>query len=179
MMPTLRSVLTVLSLAAINVSAQTLYDVSVNIPSATLIREQSLSISVGGTNANGATTYIEVIALAAEIQEAPSTTFTVISVPTTIPHTQTLVADASGETIFNGDAVETCGFGADGRGTCVEGISVPMDTQSVVFSGSVVPFYTLPATPSATTPSAAQRSTTSFTLLIVLPVIGAALMHAI
>ncbi|KAJ6571678.1 hypothetical protein B0H19DRAFT_1130666 [Mycena capillaripes] len=167
MMPTLRSVLTLLSVAAINASGQTLYHVTDSIPSETLVREQSLSISAGGTNANGATTYIEYVSLPAE----------------------TLVEDASGETLFISDAVETCGFGADGRGTCVEAVSAPMDTQSVVFSGSVVPFYTLPvtpstttpsaATPSATTPSAAQRSTMSFTLLIVLPVIGAALMHAI
>ncbi|KAF8190665.1 hypothetical protein K438DRAFT_1970963 [Mycena galopus ATCC 62051] len=119
-----------------------------------------VSISVGGTNSDGGTTYVQVVAETSEVLVGPSTTITLISVPTT--KTVTFVENASGlranleisgpsttETI-----VQTCGFGSDGRGTCVETITYVTPTQVLSYSGNVVPGYTLPATH----PSAAQGS---------------------
>jgi hypothetical protein len=73
----------------------------------------------------------------------------------------TLIEDASGyqgsvELGSGGSTaveVESCGFGADGRGTCVASApGFPATTQS----GSVVPFYTLTAAVSI--PSQTQNS---------------------
>ena len=82
---------------------------------------------------------------------------------------ETFVEDASGmfgSIPFIGpgpptsDAVETCGFGADGRGTCVFSFAGPAQSEVVLRgSGSVVPFYTLTApTPSSSHNSAVLRS---------------------
>jgi hypothetical protein len=95
---------------------------------------------------------------------------------------ETLVADASVQTLLAGDVVETCGFGADGRGTCVETIthvqtlaaSTATENLAITFSGSVVPFYTLPAVPSAD-----QRSAGRVKSWIVLLGILVAVLHAL
>ncbi|KAJ7608499.1 hypothetical protein DFH06DRAFT_1377182 [Mycena polygramma] len=126
-------------------SAQTLYRVSENVPSQTVVGEIDLSLSAGGTNADGATTYIAVVAASSLLQLKPSTTVNLI--PPGAPTTWS--ADASGETRMVGDVVESCGLGADGRGTCVERVAAPSRTVTFTVSGSVVPFYTLPAKSSA------------------------------
>ncbi|KAJ7095026.1 hypothetical protein C8R44DRAFT_989583 [Mycena epipterygia] len=110
-------------------SAQTvtLYALSEGVPSETIVQDATVSYSVAGTNSNGGTTYVEVVAETSLVDIGPSATFTLFSVPTT--YTETLVEDASG---FAGSVIvfgpgtrseivaETCGFGADGHGACIE-----------------------------------------------------------
>ncbi|KAJ6528531.1 hypothetical protein B0H19DRAFT_1385198 [Mycena capillaripes] len=63
----------------------TLYDLSESpLPSQTVVYDASFSISAGGTNSNGGTTYVEIIGISSFVEEEPSTTFTVFSAPTTI-----------------------------------------------------------------------------------------------
>ncbi|KAJ6533501.1 hypothetical protein B0H19DRAFT_1272154 [Mycena capillaripes] len=130
-------------------SAQTLYGLSEHVPSQTVILQVSISVSAGGTNSNDI---------------VPDAIFTQVSVPTTF--TETFVQDASG--VFESVQFipvspasptlvpETCRFGADGRGTCVETVPVEsggnMVSVAVTHSGSVVPFYTLQAASSVPTP---------------------------
>ncbi|KAF7343651.1 hypothetical protein MSAN_01986000 [Mycena sanguinolenta] len=111
-----------------------------------------------GTNTAGETTYVEVLVIDSQVLIFPSQTLTEISAPTTI--TETFVEDASGRTggipIIPGTskAPESCGFGADGRGTCV----ISLDVANLTFSGDVVPIYTLTEpSPSST----ASQSTSS------------------
>ncbi|KAJ6533508.1 hypothetical protein B0H19DRAFT_1186096 [Mycena capillaripes] len=173
-----------LSLILMQTSAQTLYDISDNVPSRTIIVQESISVSAGGTNSNGGTTYVEVFVITSEIDIVPDGTFTQVSVPTTF--TKTFVEDSSGRaesvpfmliyptSTLATEAFETCGFGTDGRGTCVETVSGQSIFGDFTFSGSVVPFYTLPATPSA-----ACHSVMRFTPWIVLPAIFVAIFHAL
>ncbi|KAJ6484725.1 hypothetical protein C8R45DRAFT_999158, partial [Mycena sanguinolenta] len=127
----------------------TLFDISANVPSQTIVEQQSLTISAGGTNSNGGTTYVEVNAINSEVIVEGSTTFTVISAQTTV--TDTFVADASGFAgtlvVPPGSAVaqETCGFGSDGVGTCVLTVMESGIRIGTTFSGSVVPIFTLTA----------------------------------
>ncbi|KAJ6540422.1 hypothetical protein B0H19DRAFT_1077830 [Mycena capillaripes] len=119
------------------------------------------SVSVAGTNSHGGTTYVDVEVITSEVVIQPQTTIT-ISVPITA--TFTWVEDASGiqESFLKGASetvVETCGFGADGRGTCVETLVSPQTTEVVTFSGNIEPLFTLvAATPSASKQNAALHT---------------------
>ncbi|KAF8191912.1 hypothetical protein K438DRAFT_1970283 [Mycena galopus ATCC 62051] len=116
-----------------------------------------------------------VVAETSWIHIGPSTTLTLFSVPTT--YTETFVEDASG---FAGSLVvfgpftrsqivaETCSFGADGRGACIETLSAPGASESgeiLTESGSVVPVQTLtavaPNPPSSTSQTQTPTSSTS------------------
>ncbi|KAJ6487399.1 hypothetical protein C8R47DRAFT_1320645, partial [Mycena vitilis] len=135
-------------LALASVHTQTLYYVSENAPGGLALSEaESLVISAAGTNAQGATTYVEVAVVSSELLIEPSTTRTLLSAPTTF--TQTLVADASGFTLVAQNVVESCGLGGIGAGTCVEKVARQSETLTFTYSGSVVPFHTLAATTSA------------------------------
>ncbi|KAF7344667.1 hypothetical protein MVEN_01626900 [Mycena venus] len=166
MLPTVGKLAALISVALMlrHSSAQsvTLYGVSkdpTGLPSQSFSVAGGVSVSVGGTNSDGGITYIEIIADTSIIIFEESKTITFLSVPTTT--TATIIEDASG---FR-ESVEvtgvsgtwetdehTCGFGSDGRGTCVESLTGPSLTEIRTVSGSVVPVYTLPATQ----PSAAQ-----------------------
>ncbi|KAJ7351428.1 hypothetical protein DFH08DRAFT_1078441 [Mycena albidolilacea] len=172
-MPTQRVVasLFALTLALMHVSAQnvTLHVVSQDIPSGSQANQISFtasdSISVGGTNSHGGTTYVDVEVLISEVVIQPHTTITVSSAPTT--DTFTWVEDASGfqqtnirsvNGITPETAVETCGFGTDGRGTCVESLVSPQTTETITFSGNVVPYFTLvAASPSSSSSSSSSK----------------------
>ncbi|KAJ7935185.1 hypothetical protein B0H13DRAFT_2649919 [Mycena leptocephala] len=150
-----------LSSALILASAQTLYTVSPAVPSQTVIEEKSISISRGGVGADGATIYVEVDVETSLIMLAPSETITVFSVPTTL--TQTFVEDAShwrGSEVINGSVlnwIQTCTFGSDGEGTCARNLA----KQTTTFSGSLVPYHTLPesSSPSTTSPQGSTPTT--------------------
>ncbi|KAJ7921778.1 hypothetical protein B0H13DRAFT_1866383 [Mycena leptocephala] len=155
-MPSLTALVAILGLSLLpKVSAQTLYFVSEDDPSKSIVRAESLAISDVGANLNDATTYIIVDAVSSVVDVEPSTTIVEVSDPTT--YTATYVGDASGATIQWGSSgsapgvVETCGFGANGLGTCAETLPIdafPKETLVAAFTGSVVP-YTLKSTPSA------------------------------
>ncbi|KAJ6550168.1 hypothetical protein B0H19DRAFT_1265028 [Mycena capillaripes] len=185
MKPTFRSIVAFSLTLMQSTSAQTLSGVSGDMPSQAGILQESLSVSAGGTNLNGGTTYVEVDAITSDVIIEPYTTLTVYSAPTTL--TETFVEDASGRagsipimfTISPSttatEAFVTCGFGADGRGTCVETILGQSGIfGAFTFSGSVVPFYTLPATPSA-----ACHSVVRVAPWIVLPAIFVAIFRAL
>ncbi|KAJ7914456.1 hypothetical protein B0H13DRAFT_2270763 [Mycena leptocephala] len=197
MIPALRVVL-LLSFAVlqVHVCAQTvtLFGLSVSIPpslSPTIIEQLSVeSIVPVGTNANSATTYVEVIVFTSDLLILPSQTVTVISAPTTI--TETFVEDASGRTggipLLPGASKlpESCGFGADGRGTCV----ISLGIANATFSGDVVPIYTFTEPPSGTASQtgAASQSTSShngaisraaFAVWNVVTVMAVVLVHAL
>ncbi|KAJ7889882.1 hypothetical protein B0H14DRAFT_2561569 [Mycena olivaceomarginata] len=161
-MPTQRAVasLFALTFALMHVSAQnvTLHVVSQDIGSGSQVDQISFtasdSISVGGTNSHGGTTYVGVEVLNSEVLIQLHTTITFLSAPTTATFTwvedasgfqQTNIRSASG--IAPETAVETCGFGTDGRGTCVETLVSPQTTETITFSGNVVPYFTLVAAP--------------------------------
>ncbi|KAJ7132522.1 hypothetical protein C8R44DRAFT_871466 [Mycena epipterygia] len=146
---------------SIYVSAQTLYDIPQSVfPSgfSTEVAQESVSISAAGVGADGGMTYIEIEVGSLIIDtQFPSTTISLLSVPTTI--TETFIADASdleySVTISGPQSVATlaekCSFGTGtaGIGTCVleEGFGAP-----TTYSGHVVPFFTLTAaTPTPTT----------------------------
>ncbi|KAF7344666.1 hypothetical protein MVEN_01626800 [Mycena venus] len=191
MLPTVGRLAALISVALMlsHSSAQsvTLYDITEDIPSGlpsqSVSFARSVSVSVGGTNSEGGTTYVEIIAETSLVVVEPSRTITFLSVPTTA--TVTFVEDASG---FRGSAVimgenttqtggETCGFGSDGRGTCLETLTGPSQTGVFTESGSVVPWYTLPATQR----SAAQGSEvlgSTFKPLIVAAAVVTALIYA-
>lgn len=102
----------------------------------------------------------------------------------------TFVENASGEVVFplgetSGAPAETCRFGADGKGTCVDVIPVTAIGSSAGFvsstvSGVVVPFYTLTApTPSPSGPSQSSAVLRSpLTIWNALAVV-VAFMHAV
>ncbi|KAJ6484692.1 hypothetical protein C8R45DRAFT_1214716 [Mycena sanguinolenta] len=154
-----------LSSVALRACAQTvtLFGISVSTPqlSQTVVEPASFSISPGGTNAAGGTTYVEVAVITSDIILKPSETFTLVSVPTTI--TETFVEDASGLTgdvpILPGTTKvpETCGFGTDGRGTCV----ISVEFANLTFSGDVVPIYTFTELPSGTASQTGAASQTT------------------
>ncbi|KAF7343532.1 hypothetical protein MSAN_01973700 [Mycena sanguinolenta] len=155
-------ILLVLSFSALYASAQTvtLFDISESVPSQTIVEQQSFTISAGGTNADGGTTYIEVNAITSEVILEGSTTVTVLSEPITV--TDTFVADASGfaGTLVvppgSGVAQETCGFGSDGVGTCVLSVMESGIGIGTTVSGSVVPIFTLTAPGSQSSGAASQ-----------------------
>ncbi|KAJ7120257.1 hypothetical protein C8R44DRAFT_737083 [Mycena epipterygia] len=175
---------------SIYVSVQTLYDVSESVfPSGVslLAVQESVSISAVGVGVDGGTTYVEIDVESSLVdsQFLPSTTITVISVPTTftrsfppalgpylayLTSSETFIADASGlrysypPSVFFGSSVtlaETCSFGANGIGTCVEQYLIG---PPVTFSGSVIPYYTLATatpTPTSAPPTSAPPSTST------------------
>ncbi|KAJ6549873.1 hypothetical protein B0H19DRAFT_1264765 [Mycena capillaripes] len=102
---------------------QTLYAVSAVNPSVTNIIEETTSFSAIG--------------------EGPSTTTTLISAPAIIGGKFEENASGFRFSVVGGKFAETCAFGADGRGTCVEREVLVTGTLETTFSGNVVPFYTL------------------------------------
>ncbi|KAJ7698715.1 hypothetical protein B0H17DRAFT_1196812 [Mycena rosella] len=138
------------------VGAQTLYHVSQSGQFTTEVISQTFSISAVGVGADGGTTYVEDVTESYIAIDYSDTTVTVRS--TAYPYTLTFVADASGyrinEPMDDGTLIETCGFGADGHGTCVEQLP-DANTDTITRSGLAVPYYTLPAaiTPAPTAPS--------------------------
>ncbi|KAF8128485.1 hypothetical protein K438DRAFT_2000260 [Mycena galopus ATCC 62051] len=171
MIRALRAVPLLLSFAVLHACAQTvtLFGLSASIPPSqtpTIVEPLSIeSIVPVGTNADGATTYVEVIVITSNLAIFPSQTLTVITEPTTI--TETFVEDASGRTggvpLLPGTSKlpESCGFGTDGRGTCV--ISLGIANATATISGDVVPIYTFTEPPSSTASQtgAASQSTSS------------------
>ncbi|KAJ7340775.1 hypothetical protein DFH08DRAFT_245109 [Mycena albidolilacea] len=155
-MPSFTALVAILGLSLLQkVSAQTLYFVSDDDPSKSIVRAESLAVSEAGANLAGATTYIVVDAVSSVVVVEPSTTIIEVAHPTT--YTATYVGDASRADIRWGSSgsapgvVETCGFGTNGLGTCAETLPIdafPKETVVVAFTGSVVP-YTLKSTPSA------------------------------
>ncbi|KAJ6529041.1 hypothetical protein DFH09DRAFT_1185465 [Mycena vulgaris] len=148
------------------VSAQTLYEVSVDPgPSATQILDISRTISAAGVGADGWTTYVEKDVETSLVVERPFTTVTFISVPTT--YTFTFEGDASGfrdaipGPLTSDTSFATCAFVKGRTGSCVD--SIVRDGSSTILletlTGSVVPFYTL-------APSAARRTAMSAGLLV-------------
>ncbi|KAJ7484493.1 hypothetical protein FB451DRAFT_1393039 [Mycena latifolia] len=129
------------------VGAQTLYDVSQTIPSQTEVESVSRTYSAIGVGADGATTYVAKFIQSFIAFEYPSTTQIAISSPTTA--TLTFVQDASGQrfTASEGTVVQfrTCGFGADGQGTCVDKLAIGTATGTQTYSSPVEPFYTFPS----------------------------------
>ncbi|KAJ7753877.1 hypothetical protein B0H14DRAFT_2635544 [Mycena olivaceomarginata] len=147
-----------------HVSAQsvTLYAVSQDVASEAnqVSIAASNSVSAAGTDSHGGTTYVDVEVVTSEVLIKPDTTITVLSVPTTT--TFTWVEDASGiqeSFLRSGEtAGETCGFGTDGHGTCVETRARPPTTETFTFSGNVVPLFTVAAAPSPSKQNAALRT---------------------
>ncbi|KAJ7827385.1 hypothetical protein B0H13DRAFT_309994 [Mycena leptocephala] len=132
--------------------------------------EGSASFSAAGVGDDGWTTYVGTRVISAEVLGSSTTVF---SAPITVKGT--IVAGASGfrESVppLN---VETCTFGADGRGACVVAGSVAgSSTETETFSGVAVPFYTFAAatttgtTPPASTNAAPLRSTTASRSMVV------------
>ncbi|KAJ7220777.1 hypothetical protein GGX14DRAFT_432038 [Mycena pura] len=75
-------------------------------------------------------------------------------------YTLTIVESAGGlhQSGF-GSEFETCGFGADGHGTCIEEYAFGSDTVTMTYSGTVVPFFTLAAAvASIPTPTVTRNS---------------------
>ncbi|KAJ7617759.1 hypothetical protein FB45DRAFT_214469 [Roridomyces roridus] len=143
-------------------------------PGTSIIRAgETLRIIPGAANFNDATTYVLIDAVSSVVVVEPSTTIVEVAFPTTF--TATYVGDASGATIEWGadeshsalGAVETCGFGTNGIGTCAETLPVdvfPEETIVIEYTGSVVAY----AVPSA--PSSASRTSTGIELRMALAV---------
>ncbi|KAJ7736290.1 hypothetical protein B0H16DRAFT_1466734 [Mycena metata] len=73
-------------------------------------------------------------------------------------------ANASGfrYSILGGELAETCAFGADGQGTCVERQVFASSTDfATTFSGRVIPFFTLAAAPTGSTLTTPPSSPTA------------------
>ncbi|KAJ7462468.1 hypothetical protein FB451DRAFT_1562462 [Mycena latifolia] len=198
-MPTRRAVASLfgLTLSLMHVSAQsvTLYAVSQDIANASQVNQISLaasySVSVAGTDSHGGTTYVEVEVITSAVAipplqpGLPRTTITGPSTPTTA--TFTWVEDASGvqESFLESASgitpeavMETCGFGTDGRGTCVQTLASPQTTAVITFSGNIVPvFRVAAATPSPSTQNAALR--TAYTWNVLSAAVVVALFQAV
>ncbi|KAJ7803704.1 hypothetical protein B0H14DRAFT_2887072, partial [Mycena olivaceomarginata] len=128
------------------VYGQTLYTVSVANPSFTNVVEGSIFVSAVGVGADGWTTYTESGTISLEALEGPSTTTTLFSTPARLEGKFEESASGYRFSLFGGDFAETCAFGPNGRGTCVERKVVASSTIfDITFSGSVVPFYTISA----------------------------------
>ncbi|KAJ7021389.1 hypothetical protein C8F04DRAFT_269569 [Mycena alexandri] len=141
--------------------AQTLFYVSESQPAQTEIIYETFSLSAVGVGTDGATTYIQNVieSYAAFVESA--TTVTLMS--TIATYTNTIIEDASGFREYSplldcgpdgckvdtsaGPVVQTCTFGTDGHGTCVE--KFPFLSEGVTYSGAVVPYYTLNNTATA------------------------------
>ncbi|KAJ7484491.1 hypothetical protein FB451DRAFT_1393038 [Mycena latifolia] len=137
------------------VGAQTLYGISQISPVATVVESPASRIySAIGVGADGATTYVEEDIESFIAFIFPSTTEIVLSEPTTL--TGTFVQDASGERASTSSGLvyqaETCGFGADGHGTCVDEFGRGSLTVTQTFSGVVEPFYTFPSAATLSAP---------------------------
>ncbi|KAF7335149.1 hypothetical protein MVEN_02266000 [Mycena venus] len=108
--------------------------------------------------ADGWTTYIEEQVITSDIIEAPSTTIPGFSTPTTFTFTfeENVSGRRSSQSLTDAGAIlyQSCGFGADGGGLCVDH-KVLHGTKEITLtlSGSVVPFYTLVSSPSAAIPT--------------------------
>ncbi|KAJ7509423.1 hypothetical protein B0H11DRAFT_1959605 [Mycena galericulata] len=161
---TKRTLAILLLLAIIHaVHGQTLYTLSAANPTFTLIVEGTTSLSAIGVGSDGWTTYTQSGTVSLEVEVEPSTTTTLINPSAPAMLVGEFEENASGYrfSILDGEHAETCAFGADGRGTCVERIAVPTTTILDTFSGSVVPFYTLgaPGKDTSTTPPSSPTAT--------------------
>ncbi|KAK7046185.1 hypothetical protein R3P38DRAFT_3257659 [Favolaschia claudopus] len=161
--PTMRSLLLAASISllgstfsAASPQIATLKALSVNQPSETIISPGRIEISaIGSANAQGATTYVEVVEFSSLVEILPSLTITVFSAPTAF--TETFVEDASGLSgtamLFGANAgsgaqsvVEECRFGTNSQGTCQLQLAGMTGSSAVLTeSGPVVPFTTLTA----------------------------------
>ncbi|KAF8212679.1 hypothetical protein K438DRAFT_1168905 [Mycena galopus ATCC 62051] len=174
MTPTLAGLL--LSALVHAAHGQTLYDVSRAIPSFTEIEEGYTSLFAVGVGSDGWTTYTQSGTISLDVVMEPSTTRTLVAPSNPAELGGEFEANASGLRVseFGGELAETCAFGADGRGTCVERqIEASSTLLDVTFSGSVVPFFTLvavgaqstlttpPSSPTASSFSPASTSTSS------------------
>ncbi|KAJ6549854.1 hypothetical protein B0H19DRAFT_1264753 [Mycena capillaripes] len=184
------------------VYGQTLYTLSGANPSFTLIVEGTTSLSAVGVGSDGWTTYTQSGTVSLQVEEGPSTTITDINPSAPAMLVGEFEENASGFRISTNGAAETCAFGADGRGTCVnrwiQGSSTIVDTT---FSGSVVPWYTFPAPakdassslttppssptgsspsspPTSSSPNSAATRVLSITGIVVACVVGT-LLHAL
>ncbi|KAJ6611924.1 hypothetical protein B0H10DRAFT_338633 [Mycena sp. CBHHK59/15] len=169
---TKRTLAVLLLLAIIHaVHGQTLYTLSGVNPTFTLIVEGTTSLSAIGVGSDGWTTYTQSGTVSFEVAVEPSTTFTIINPSAPAMLVGEFEENASGFRFsalgLGGEHAETCAFGADGRGTCVERIVEAASTILDTFSGSVVPFYTLAApakdasSPLTTPPSSLTASGSS------------------
>ncbi|KAF7343108.1 hypothetical protein MVEN_01741200 [Mycena venus] len=176
----------VLLLLVLSVSAEpvTLYGLSAVPGPTSLILAESITVSAIGVGGDGWTTYVEEEAITSQVIVAPSTTITAISVPTTLPFT--FEENASGEryslpmTEVGATLYESCGFGADGQGTCVEHQLI-QSTEEILFvttSGSVAPWYTLAASPSAALPTRICVGH-SRSIALVMTAVVVAVLHAL
>ncbi|KAJ7080569.1 hypothetical protein C8R43DRAFT_965712 [Mycena crocata] len=89
-----------------------------------------------------------------------------ISTPTTLSFTYEAAASGFRESFSGADILhlETCAFGADGKGTCVEEFVRPSSTlMEATRTGSVVHFYTLAAQPTDTAPTPSPTTSSSST----------------
>ncbi|KAJ7185863.1 hypothetical protein C8R46DRAFT_1061934 [Mycena filopes] len=128
----------------------------------TILETGILSISPLGVGADGMTTYLEVGAETLAVEISGTVTQTLVSTP--VPYTATFVEDASRFMIgASGTGLsESCTFGADGQGACVQEFVFPggSATSTTTYSGPVQPWYTLNAAAAATSaPSASGFST--------------------
>ncbi|KAJ6578686.1 hypothetical protein DFH09DRAFT_1148082 [Mycena vulgaris] len=138
------------------VYGQTLYAVA--HPSFTNIAKGTTFVSAVGVGVDGWTTYTEGGTISFEVQEGPSTTVT-ISRPVELGGEFEENASGYRFSDLGGELAETCAFGPNGRGTCVERLVQASSTRlDITFSGSVVPFYTIAAlnVPSTSTASPSQ-----------------------
>ncbi|KAJ7762887.1 hypothetical protein B0H16DRAFT_1528067 [Mycena metata] len=142
------------------VYGQTLYTVSVANPNFTQILEETVSVFAVGVGADGWTTYTESGSASLLVLEGPSTTTTFANASDPVMVVGEFEENASGFRFSDLGVVETCGFGSDGRGTCVEKLPGASSTQTDIFPGSVVPFYTIAATeaPPTVTPPPSQST---------------------
>ncbi|KAJ6550133.1 hypothetical protein B0H19DRAFT_1237159 [Mycena capillaripes] len=167
---------------------------------------ESISVSAAGVGADGWTTYVEVEVITSVVLEAPSTTTTLISTPYTEsgslllfplifeqtltrfgpPLAVTFEENASGYresfpiTGVGATLYQSCGFGGDGRGTCVQH-QVIQSTQEVAFetfSGNVAPFYTLVSSPSSGLPTRIYGGHIGSAAFLMTLVVGA-LLHTL
>ncbi|KAF7342518.1 hypothetical protein MVEN_01842000 [Mycena venus] len=135
----------VLLLAHIHVVyGQTLYAVvNPNFPD---IVEGTTFVSAVGVGADGWTTYVQSGTISLDVQEGPSTTVTVVSAPARFVGGFEENASGYRASLVGGEFAETCAFGPDGRGTCVEKLVQASSTRlNTTYSGSIVPVYTIAA----------------------------------
>ncbi|KAJ7051851.1 hypothetical protein C8F01DRAFT_1376483 [Mycena amicta] len=163
-------------------AAVTFYDVSQEpAPSAPpLILSETISISAGPVGVDGVTTYVQEVVESFFAEIFSDTTEVFVSTPTTFffaiaQSTGGYMASAYGisgsSTIELG--VDSCTFDATGHGVCVDRDLEPQVqpggstvTRTVTFtrSGSVVPYYTLAATPGTGVASVSTSTGVSATL---------------
>ncbi|KAJ7480840.1 hypothetical protein FB451DRAFT_1365211 [Mycena latifolia] len=123
--------------------------------------ELSRTFSAAGVGDDGWTTYLGFGVVSAEVFSQPSgsASTTVFSPPFTV--SATVIAGASGFRHSAGRGIETCTFGADGRGACVvlgPSVAGGATFMTKTFSGTAVPFYTLAAATGTTPPTSATST---------------------